>query len=279
MKSNYWIKLYHEILDDPKMGRLPDALWRRTIELFLLAGEMETDDGRLPPSGDMAWRLRLSDAALLADLEALAAIGILRHDVDGWWVANFSKRQGASPAAERMRKYRESRNGGSDGVTPAAVTNRNGRYAPEEEENTEEDTDTESNTRGGGEEGAPKFKPLPPLPQTPKQAADHPELKSVRAVCGVLAGREDYAPVIDGVHLLRARFPEEAELAAYLGRFWVAWSGRKSRNGRRYSRTNFTWLTEWAVNDYIPPVLAEAGAAGGKSFAEVAAELQNNGGG
>ncbi len=25
MSSNYWIKLYHEILDDPKMGRLFDG--------------------------------------------------------------------------------------------------------------------------------------------------------------------------------------------------------------------------------------------------------------
>ena len=28
----YWIKLYHEILDDPKMGRLSDRTWRRTNE-------------------------------------------------------------------------------------------------------------------------------------------------------------------------------------------------------------------------------------------------------
>ncbi len=40
MANNYWIKLYHEILRDPKMARLPDRVWRRTIELFLLAGEI-----------------------------------------------------------------------------------------------------------------------------------------------------------------------------------------------------------------------------------------------
>ena len=27
--GSYWIKLYHEVLNDPKMGRLPDRLWRR----------------------------------------------------------------------------------------------------------------------------------------------------------------------------------------------------------------------------------------------------------
>ena len=35
MSSFYWIKLYHEVLDDPKMALLPDRLWRRTIELFI----------------------------------------------------------------------------------------------------------------------------------------------------------------------------------------------------------------------------------------------------
>ena len=39
MPSKYWIKLYHEVLDDPKMARLPDRLYRRCIEVFLLAGK------------------------------------------------------------------------------------------------------------------------------------------------------------------------------------------------------------------------------------------------
>jgi len=37
--SKLWIKLYHEILDDPKMCKLSDRLYRRVMELFLLAGE------------------------------------------------------------------------------------------------------------------------------------------------------------------------------------------------------------------------------------------------
>jgi hypothetical protein len=45
--ARFWIKLYLEILDDPKMGRLPDHLWRRAVELFLLAGRAG-NDGALP---------------------------------------------------------------------------------------------------------------------------------------------------------------------------------------------------------------------------------------
>ena len=43
MASKYWIKLYYEILDDPKLGKLTDWLFRRAIELFLLAGENDND--------------------------------------------------------------------------------------------------------------------------------------------------------------------------------------------------------------------------------------------
>ena len=67
MTGSYWIKLYHEILDDPKMGRLPDKLFRRVIELFLIAGETH-ENGKLPSIDDMAWRLRLDPEELEKDI-------------------------------------------------------------------------------------------------------------------------------------------------------------------------------------------------------------------
>ena len=62
MASRYWIKLYHEILDDPKMGRLTDRQYRRVIELFLMAGDCEMDGG-LPALVDIDLRLRYPDGA------------------------------------------------------------------------------------------------------------------------------------------------------------------------------------------------------------------------
>ena len=67
MTTKFWIKLYIEILDDPKMGRLPNHLWRRAVELFLLAGR-QGNDGALPPVKEMAWTLRLSEDKVLEDL-------------------------------------------------------------------------------------------------------------------------------------------------------------------------------------------------------------------
>jgi len=107
VKSYYWIKLYHEILDDAKMGRLPDRLWRRAIELFLMAGE-EHDNGALPSLADIAWRLRLDDDALLEDLQALAEVNIVTQLEDGsWFVTNFADRQSAMSNAERQKRYRD----------------------------------------------------------------------------------------------------------------------------------------------------------------------------
>ena len=98
MASRYWIKLYHEILDDPKMGRLPDALFRRAIELFLIAGENGCDGG-LPALADMAWRLRADEIDLMAQMEDLEALNILSRDAQGGWrVTHFAKRQAPSPA-------------------------------------------------------------------------------------------------------------------------------------------------------------------------------------
>ena len=105
MPSYYWIKLYHEILDDPKMGRLPDKLWRRTIELFLIAGDIHLG-GDLPAVGDMAWRLRLTEDELSLDLEQLERAGIISKDTDTYTVTNFSKRQDKVSNADRQSRYR-----------------------------------------------------------------------------------------------------------------------------------------------------------------------------
>ena len=109
MASKYWIKLYHEILDDPKMGRLPDALFRRAVEFFLIAGE-DGRGGGLPALADMAWRLRADEIELSAQMEDLEALNILSRDAQGGWqVTHFAQRQAPSPMSERVRRFRQAR--------------------------------------------------------------------------------------------------------------------------------------------------------------------------
>jgi len=114
--SRYWIKLYHEVLADPKMGRLSDRLYRRTIELFLLAGQ-EDKAGYLPELDEMAWILRLDPQELYADLEALAATNIVQLRDEGWIVTKFAERQDAETGAERVSRYRQAKRMHGEPVT------------------------------------------------------------------------------------------------------------------------------------------------------------------
>jgi len=84
------IKLYTEILNDPKMARLSDRLWHRTIELFLLAGKLSNGTGELPCTEDLAFYLRLDAKDLEFDLIQLAENGFILKTEDGWFVNNYS---------------------------------------------------------------------------------------------------------------------------------------------------------------------------------------------
>ena len=137
--SNYWIKLYHEILDDPKMGRLPDHLWRRAIELFLLAGDNH-EDGHLPAIADIAWRLRSTEAEVTETLEGLANIGMVHQNDQGWTVTHFAKRQAAVPDAERSQHYREAKR-------KASYYGNEQRHEAVTIRDVDTDTDTEQNPK------------------------------------------------------------------------------------------------------------------------------------
>ena len=107
MKSNYWIKLYHEINYDPKIFRLSDRLFRRAIQCFALAGEVG-DGGVLPLIDDMAFIMRCDQEQLETELFNLTEHGILSI-IDGvYYVTNFSKWQAARTATERKQNQRDS---------------------------------------------------------------------------------------------------------------------------------------------------------------------------
>ena len=105
MSGNYWIKLYIEILDDSKMATLPPQLWKRTIELFLLAGRYHKD-GHLPDTNELAWALRCPMEDLDLDLRQLALTEIIKKTDTGWLVVKFAERQAKMTPAEKMQQYR-----------------------------------------------------------------------------------------------------------------------------------------------------------------------------
>ena len=113
MKNN-WLKLYHEILTDPKMGKMSDHLYRRTIEIFLIAGQEERD-GYLPSINDMAWLLRTNATDIKKVLDELQTLGIVSCDCSesgqgGYYVTHFVERQSQQLSdAERAKKYRDNK--------------------------------------------------------------------------------------------------------------------------------------------------------------------------
>lgn len=134
--SYRWMKIYFEILDDPKMTILPDFLYRRTIELFLLAGR-NGDDGALQPVAHMAWSLRIDEKRLVENLRSLEQIGVVAETEPGKWiVVNYAKRQAAEESTERVRAFRE-RNREKPPETPrkrASNANVTLRYTDQEED-------------------------------------------------------------------------------------------------------------------------------------------------
>jgi len=106
MANNYWIKLYIAILEDPKMCKLSDKLYRRVVELFLLAGETN-QEGELPALDDIAWKLRLDEEQLETEMVELQKTGIISQ-IDGKWiVTKFAERQAAIPGAQRQSDFRD----------------------------------------------------------------------------------------------------------------------------------------------------------------------------
>ena len=106
MASKYWLKLYHEMQHDPKIIRLSDRLFRRTIQAFLAAGDLDKD-GLLPSLEDMSITLRTDPEQLETDFVALSDVGILSLVDTNWTVTKFAERQEPVSSATRMKQYRE----------------------------------------------------------------------------------------------------------------------------------------------------------------------------
>lgn len=108
MASKYWIKLYHEIIDDPKMMRMSEVLFARCIKLFLLAGDYGKD-GQLPDPEDAGWRLRIPAEEMESDFIELQKLGIFGQKDGTWFVTKWEQRQGAMSEKRRSRLRRKER--------------------------------------------------------------------------------------------------------------------------------------------------------------------------
>lgn len=219
MTAYYWIKLYHEVLEDPKMALLPDRLWRRVIELFLLAGK-HGKDGTLPDTRQIAWELRQNTDDIELDLRQIESTGIIQRTSSGWMVVKFSARQAPSTATERSQEYRKRQENANATQTQRNVAQIN--RLTEERNATE--TETERNV-------ASPFSSLS-IPQIISEAT------------GLSAFPPKQNERIEQIHCLLDAHGKDKVVSAFKEQF-QKWTHTKGKDGRYYNGLNFGWI-DWA---------------------------------
>jgi hypothetical protein len=223
-----WAKVYIEILEDHKMGLLPDHLWRRVIEMILLAKKLDKD-GFLPGMMEMSWILRISTEQLEAELQEIESKtktdtdpGIV-HLVDGnWFLTNFIKRQTAESDAERAKSYRK-RN-----VTHnrhESVTNR------DIDLRLDSDIDIDKTETVGAKTAPAK----PSKPRTSKKQSDERTATAAIQACYQTAKRFPPIELYDKLIGALGNAPEIEKLTACRAQ-WLE---------RGYNPNAWTWATEW----------------------------------
>jgi hypothetical protein len=231
--SHYWIKLYIEILDDPKVGMMPEWLFARMIKLFLVAKEYN-QDGLLPPVSALAWRLRMDAGSLSETLSALGLIGVVREMApEIWLIVNFKKRQEAESSTERSQRFRKRK---CNETLP--IMQRSATITSSSASSSSSDSLEEEGVQG---EGKPPGD-LRTFERIWQQAT---------GMATFLGGsREQDIPRIEAIFARNGRNLERT--VAELRRYFDVWCNTTSpKTKRKYSRSNSGWL-DWAVAGEVP---------------------------
>jgi hypothetical protein len=157
-----WFRVYDNLIEDPKVQRLSDPLFRGLVNLWCLASQGE---GLLPPIDDIAFKLRIKPAQAQKLLSDLRNAGLIVDDETGTHPHNWSGRQFKSDVSnDRVKRYRERKCNVTETVTVAR---------PE--------TDTEQTT-----EKKDAVASRPALEIVPSAEADY--FRRIKEICGPSAG-------------------------------------------------------------------------------------------
>jgi len=92
------------------------------------------------------------------------------------------------------------------------------------------------------------------IPKTPFEASKHPAIQVFFEVTSRLGAIGQYKAIIDSERLILSRLEcGRTGLIITLKPFYKEWRSRKNANGQHYDPNGIAWLTEWAVNNQIPP--------------------------
>jgi hypothetical protein len=139
-----WLRLYVDVLDDPKVQRLPPDAFKGWVNLLCLAKRC---DGALPALADIAFALRLSPAEASELIEILQQNGLLDKSETGMQPHNWNGRQYKSDVSnERVKRHRQRKRNVDGNVTvPVSGNSKETPPAtPPEQSRADSDSETEA---------------------------------------------------------------------------------------------------------------------------------------
>ena len=102
--ANFWIRLYCEVLDDPKVQMIEPYLFKFWINCMCLTANTK---GFLPEVPELAFRLREKEFRITEYIEELLQAGLLDEMGDSYRIHGWADRQFESDSSrERMKNYR-----------------------------------------------------------------------------------------------------------------------------------------------------------------------------
>lgn len=153
-----WFRFYDAVLDDPKVQRLSDPLFRAWVNLMCLANRGAgafSDD-----IAEIAFALRVTEAVAIKHIDGLLKAGLIEHIDERFEPHNWNERQFKSDVStDRVKRFRQRSAKRSETVSETP---------PEAETDTEAE---QKQSRADGERASapPTRKPWPPDAVVPEK--------------------------------------------------------------------------------------------------------------
>jgi hypothetical protein len=113
-----WFRFYDDAVNDPKLLRLPDDLYRAWTILLCFASKNE---GTLPPADDIALALRIKPAKVCEWITKLVRASLIDQNGNSFTPHNWNGRQYKSDSSnERVKRHREKKCNVTSTVTVTA---------------------------------------------------------------------------------------------------------------------------------------------------------------
>lgn len=243
----YWLKLYTEILDDPKYHRLSDTAKLGMVELMVVA-KKNGANGDLPTLDDICFYTRRAKEWWIPVIDELKSISFLVENGSNEKIRKFEERQAPADGAERTRMSRVAKQHTeytcNDPVTKVSQSVTENRLKIKDSEKSRVDST------------ASAFPIV--TSETYKDAAwtENWMLDVWIGVTGLTSFTGDTQKIVsalDGLRYLRKpQFKDQKEMVAYLKPYCAHWQTLKTKNGINYSVRNPAWLERAVAGEPLP---------------------------